>query len=167
MPTDSRRVYLRFMKRLPLSILAITLVAGVLPLAAEIDLVRVWPGYREAKSFNSVSEFFGGNSAKSNQLAQRTQHTERAGYYWLVRTKADTAYSSAKARLEVARTDSTEPVAYEFEWETPKGGHAVSLGVTGTDWPDPTEVPIAWRLTLLSPDGIQRATTTSYLWQDP
>ncbi len=154
------------MKRLLPSIIAATLVASIAPLSAELDIVRVWPGYREATSFTSASEYFGGPAAKSDRLARRTQPAERAGYYWLVRTKSDSARNAATARLEVTREGSTEPNTYELSWDIRAGKNAVSFGVTGTDWADPSEVPIAWRITLFSSDGTQLASSTSFLWKD-
>jgi hypothetical protein len=134
---------------------------------ANIELVRVWPGYRDAASFTSASEYFQGPAAKSELTAQRTTPDQRAGYYWLVRTKSDSSLAGTAIRLEVTRQGSTKPRLYEFKFDIARGNHAVPFGLTGPDWPDPAEVPIAWRLTIISPDGSSLASQSSFLWQDP
>ncbi|GAB5562056.1 MAG: hypothetical protein SynsKO_37030 [Synoicihabitans sp.] len=154
------------MKRLTSSILGVIILATGSPLIADLELVRVWPGYREAASFTAATEYFGGPAAKSNQAARRTQPQERAGYYWLVRTKSDTGYGAASALLEVTRAGSTQPISYEFSWDIPAGNHAVPLGITGADWANSDEVPIAWRLTIFSSQGTQLASSQSFLWQN-
>lgn len=145
--------------------LVLTLGLGVSTAFAELELVRVWPGYRDAASFTSASEYFQGAAAKSNQLAKRSQPEARDGYYWLIRSKTPVAISAAKIRLEVTRTGSTEPSVYEFDADLASGSHAIPVGLTGSDWVDATEVPVAWRLTIFSREGSTLATKSSFLWQ--
>lgn len=134
--------------------------------AADIELVRVWPGYRDAASFTSASEYFDGPAAKSHLIAQRSQPNHRAGYYWLVRTKSSTSISQAKVRLEVTRRGTTQAESYEFAVDIARGSHAVPIGLTGSDWASPEDVPVAWRLTIQTPEGAPLATQSSFLWQD-
>jgi hypothetical protein len=135
-----------------------------LPLAAELDLQRVWPAYRTAASFTTIAEYFGRNTTPDNPTALRTQPDARDGYYWLTRVKTDTAHAHATIRLEVTRDGSTEPAAYAFDWNVPTGSNAVYVGLTGRDWRDPNETPIAWRLTILAQDGTILAASHSFLW---
>lgn len=145
----------------------LALCSGAITAAVEIELVRVWPAYRDAASFTSASEYFQGPAAKSELAAQRTSAEDREGYYWLVRTKTDAALTGVTVHLEVTRRGSTKPQLHEFTLNVARGNHAVPFGLTGPDWPDPTEIPVAWRLTLISSDGSALASKTSFLWQDP
>ena len=156
-----------YMNQRSFQLILLALWAGVSSAFANLELVRVWPGYRDAASFTSASEYFQGPAAKSELTAQRTAPDQRAGYYWLVRTKSDSSLAGTIIRLEVTRQGSTEPQLHEFKFDIARGNHAVPLGLTGPNWPDPTEVPIAWRLTIISADGSALAAQSSFLWQDP
>lgn len=150
-----------------LILIVAALSAGITTASAAVELVRVWPGYRDAASFTAAREYFGGPAAAENQVAQRTQPTERAGYYWLVRTKTPTPVVGATLRLEVTRAESTTPTIHEFTVDLAAGSHALPVGLTGTDWSDSGEVPVAWRLTLISSRGSTLVEATSFLWQNP
>ncbi len=146
--------------------LGVGFLAGTLPLllSAQIELQRVWPGYRTAESFTTLAEYFGGPVSATNQATLRTQPLSRDGYYWLTRTNSHTAYPASTIRLEITRQGATEPSVYSFDWDVPKGSHAVFVGLTGTDWADPTAVPVAWRLSFLAPSGKLLTSTHSFLW---
>lgn len=156
-----------YMNQRRFNLVLLALWAGVSSTFANLELVRVWPGYRDAASFTSASEYFRGPAAQSELTAQRTAPDQRAGYYWLVRTKSNASHAGTKIRLEVTRQGSTEPQLHEFTFDIARGNHAAPFGLTGPDWPDPTEVPIAWRLTVISSDGSFLASQSSFLWQDP
>ena len=48
--------------------------------AAEIELIRVWPGWREADTFEWIGDFFGwtGSVIGRNQIVLRTDESSRA-----------------------------------------------------------------------------------------
>ncbi|MBT5900842.1 MAG: hypothetical protein HOH58_01895 [Opitutaceae bacterium] len=156
-----------YMNQSRFKLVLLAMWTGASSVFADLELVRVWPGYRDAASFTSASEYFQGPAAKAELTVRRTSPEHRAGYYWLVRTKTDTTVAGAKIRLEVTRQGDTEPQLHEFDLDLNRGNHAVPIGLTGLDWPDPAEVPIAWRLTVLSDDGSSLASQSSFLWQDP
>jgi len=139
-----------------------------LSLIADVELPRVWPAYRSAESFTAIGEYFGRPGSAINQAALRTQPDAREGYYWLTRTKSDLPHPGSNVRLEVTRQGSTEPIPYDFAWDVPAGRNAVFVGLTGNDWTDSTEAPVAWRLTVIAADGTILASTHSFLWdQNP
>ena len=149
-----------------LALPAVILLAGIT--RADVDLVRIWPGYRDAESFTSVAEYFGGADSKSNRIALRTNPAQRDGFYWLIRVKSDETITDGLIRLEVVRTGAIEPIVHEFPATVRAGSRAVSLGLTGADWSDSTEAPVAWRITLLSAEGEVLMTSSSFLWRpDP
>lgn len=145
------------------------LVAASLCAAADLTIVRVWPGYRDAESFERISEYFGKDENPAALHIHRTQPAERAGYYFLVRLK-NTGAEIARARFEIQLITpfSTEPKTYTFDSAIPSGSHAFQLGLTGTDWPaKPKEESIAWQVRVLSASGEELVRTQSFLWSQP
>ncbi|WP_221033053.1 hypothetical protein [Actomonas aquatica] len=134
--------------------------------ATRVQLVRVWPGYRDATSFTRLGEYFGSSPDAINQNALRSQPNARGGYYWLIRTDAATAYPGTTVQLEVVRPGTTQAEPHTFTFDLPAGSHAVHVGLTGRDWIDPEEAPVAWSLTLTATDGTLLAAEQSFLWTD-
>ncbi len=148
---------------LPLAFLAALRVA-----AAEVEFVRVWPGWRDAASFDRISEYFGGTEAHGRDQILRTQATVRAGYYFLVRMKSAAAVPAAKFTLSVIRPDQPEPKIFTFPAALPEKETVFQLGLTGTDWPGgKTANPVAWKIELLTADGRVLAEHKSFLWEKP
>lgn len=145
------------------------LVAATLCTAADLSIVRVWPGYRDAESFERISEYFDKNEDADAQHIIRTQPDTRAGYYFLVRLKNTSAEtSSIRIELQVITPFSTDPKTYTFDRPIPKGSTAFNLGLTGADWPgQPKDEVVAWQIRLLSPTGTELAKTQSFLWAQP
>ena len=137
--------------------------------AADITLVRIWPGYRDAESFERISQYFGQAEDVQSQLILRTQADKRAGYYFLLRVNnAGPAIPDAKIELQVITPFSPEPKTYTFACTLPAKSQAINLGLTGSDWPGkPKDEVVAWHLRLLSPAGAELAQAQSYLWSMP
>ncbi len=142
-------------------------LAPALPAEDSVQLVRVWPGYRDAASFTRLGEYFGAAPDAANQSALRSQPAARDGYYWLVRTQTPRAHPGATLSLKVMRAGAAAPELHRFTLDVPAGSHALQAGLTGRDWPDPAERPVAWQLTLTAADGSALAATQSFLWADP
>ena len=136
--------------------------------AAEVSFVRVWPGYRSAQSFERISEYFTGKENTGSQIVLRSRPAERAGFYFLVRTKnAGAPATGATFQLHVLTPASATPRIFTFRTDLPAGQQVYDLGLTGTDWPDDRTHPVAWKLVLLAPDGAELAQAQSYLWEKP
>ncbi len=152
--------------RKALSALLLALI-GLLPAAWAADavhLVRVWPGYRDAASFTRVGEYFGAAPDALNRAALRSQPDARQGFYWLIRTDAASAQPGATLTLLVMRAGATAPERHSFAIDLPAGQHVLQAGLTGSDWPDAAERPVAWHLEISSSDGTPLATDQSFLW---
>lgn len=149
--------------RLSTWVLGLTLTSS---LWSQVELVRVWPGYRTAQSFTSLREYFGAPHGAKTSRALRSDPTARAGYYWLVRAKSPDALPHVTVRLHVTRAGDTIPEVHDFTTALPAGSQAFHVGLTGADWPDGEEIPVAWQIQLLRPDGTPLATSTSFLWHD-
>lgn len=130
-----------------------------------VDVVRVWPEYRTADSFDRISEYFTGKENPGGLIILRTRPGSRAGFYFFVRLKTPADISGANVVLDVVTPESPDPKT--FTLPAPllrKGTVLLNPGLTGNDWPDATARPTAWRLRLVAADGSEILGQQSYLW---
>jgi hypothetical protein len=136
--------------------------------AADVEFVRVWPGWEDADSFRRISEYFTNVENTSGMIVLRSQPDDRSGYYFLVRVKhPQVALSGARFVLQYIAPNTQEPQDKTFKIDVPQGEQVFDLGLTGKDWPAAHGHLIAWKLDLLSADGITLATAQSFLWSKP
>lgn len=148
-------------------LLIASLPAAALAEAGDLTLVRVHPGWREAASFKRISEYFDGRENTGGELVFRTHPDRRGGYYFLVRVANPGAARAITARLQVITETEAKPREYTFTPALKAGGTVFHLGLTGSDWPEATATPVAWKLDLADTDGRVLATAKSYLWEKP
>jgi len=153
------------------ALLVIVVLALLVPFsarAADVEFVRVWPAWRDASAFESISEYFTGREEHGHRVVRRTTPDARAGFYYLVRVKnSDSAKTAAKFSLQVITPLSPATKTYSFAVDLPSGQTVFQLGLTGPDWPNAKTHPVAWKLELLSADGSLLATAKSFLWEMP
>jgi hypothetical protein len=136
--------------------------------AASMSVVRVWPGYRTAESFERISEYLTGRENTGGQTVLRTQPAQHAGFYFLVRLKnPSAAVPGAVFELSVITPTSATPRVLTFATDLPAGERVFDCGLTGADWPDATAHPVAWKLVIRAPGGAELASTQSFLWSKP
>jgi hypothetical protein len=132
------------------------------------EIVRVFTGWRDAASFQRVTEYLGGKENTGGIIVLRTQPGARAGFYWLVRLKNDGApLAGARFELQVVTPTSPEAKTFTFPADVPVGSPLYQLGLTGIDWPDAKARPAAWQLRLLAADGKTLIAKESFLWELP
>jgi len=135
-----------------------------------MTVVRIWPDYRAAESFDRIPEYFTGKENTAGQIVMRTHPEARAGFYFFMRLKhlGEVAIENAQVEISVIMPDS--PAAKTFLLRVPvvlrKGAILLNPGLTGPDWPwtDARTQPVAWRARLLAADGAVLASQQSYLW---
>ncbi|MSU65661.1 MAG: hypothetical protein EXS38_06085 [Opitutus sp.] len=136
--------------------------------AADVEFVRVWPGWRDAASFERIGEYFGGEENNGKQVVLRTHADARAGYYFLVRVKNRATQASARFELTVIQATTLAPKTFAFTAALPAHETVFQLGLTGADYPEGKKVhPVAWKLVLLGADGRVLAEQKSFLWEKP
>jgi len=147
----------------------LALVVASVCAAADLTIVRVWPGYRTAESFDRISQYLGKDENPDGQLILCTTPATRAGYYFLLRIKnSGAAIADAKIELQVITPFSPEPKTYNFAYTVPVGSHVLNLGLTGADWPGtPKDEVVAWHLRVLSGNGTELIKAQSHLWSLP
>jgi len=148
-------------------LLALFLACTLSASAADVSIVRVFTGWRDAASFKRISEYFTGRENTGGETVLRTQPAERGGYYFLVRTDNDRAPFAGTLAIRVIVPDSPDARLFKFAVDVPAGNAVYNLGLTGTDWPDRKVDAVAWKLEVLGPGGEVLATQTSYLWEKP
>jgi hypothetical protein len=148
--------------------LVLLVTSAVATRAADVEFLRVWPGWRDVDSFDRISEYFKAGEHIGRQVILRTHAEARAGYYFLVRVKSAVAINAAKFEVSVIRPDNPESKTYSFSTSVPQKETVFELGLTGTDWPAGQKAnPVAWKLRLLSSDGQVLAEQKSFLWEKP
>lgn len=139
-------------------------LAGVAAQGAVVEIVHVWPAYREAASFRRLSEFLDGKENSGKETVLRTQAATRDGFYFLTRTKADSAVAGATFLLEVILPGDPTAKPYVFTADVPAGKRVFHLGLTGADWPAADLQPVAWRITVRDAAGQSLGEAPSFLW---
>lgn len=152
--------------RLVLSSLLL-LLCVTLARAAEVEFVRVWPGWRDADSFERIGEYFGRAEKARGEIVLRTKTEVREGYYFLVRVKAGTTVpANSSFELNVIRPDNPEAKTFTFAAPLAAKETVFQLGLTGADWPGGKEAnPVAWRIALVDASGRILAEQKSFLWE--
>jgi len=136
--------------------------------AAEVEFVRVWPGWRDADSFERISEYFTGEEKTGREVVLRTHPERREGFYYLVRVaNSGEALAGATFVLRVISPLGPDPKIISFPVEIPKRSKVFLLGLTGPEWPNQEVHPVAWKLELRSPTDEILASAQSFLWQKP
>jgi hypothetical protein len=136
--------------------------------AADLEIVRVWPSWRDAESFERIGEYFGRPENTGRETVLRTQPAARDGYYFLVRVKAVAASPGTRFALSVIRPDTPEPKTYLFPVERWDKENIFQLGLTGADWPQGKKAnPVAWKIALQDHTGAVLAEHKSFLWEKP
>jgi hypothetical protein len=155
------------MRRCLASIILVSLFT-LSAVAADMEIVREWPGYRAAESFDRISEYFGGGENSARRTVLRTQSGDRAGYYFLVRlVNPGAARPGCTWQLQVILPTSAQPRTFAFATGIPTGNNVFELGLTGADWPNAKTEPVAWMLVLQSADGRELVSQQSFLWDRP
>lgn len=135
--------------------------------AADLTIVRVFTGWRDAASFKHISEYFSGRENTHGETMLRTQPAQRGGYYFLVRTANPGAPLAVKVNILLSMPGEPKARTHTFAAELPAGTAVLNLGLTGADWPDAKTNPVAWKLDVLAADGRVLASEKSYLWEKP
>jgi hypothetical protein len=150
-------------------IVALILLGLCLPArAADVEFVRVWPGWRDAEGFRRIPEYFTGVEDTGRLIVSRSQPSARSGYYFLVRVKhPGVSLEGARFVLHFITAVAPEPLGRTFPVNAGPGEQVFDLGLTGGDWPKRNAHPVAWKLDLLAADGHELASAESFLWSKP
>jgi hypothetical protein len=149
-------------------LLALLLGCAGLSRADEITFVRVWPGWRDAASFERISEYFTGKENPGSQVLLRSHPEIRAGFYFLARvTNPGLALAAAKVIVYVITPDSPKTKSFTFTAALPTGDTVFNIGLTGADWAGEKVHPVAWKIEIVTTEGHSLGAAKSFLWEKP
>ncbi|HEX9785328.1 MAG TPA: hypothetical protein VGA56_21670 [Opitutaceae bacterium] len=163
----ARRVILR--RRSFLTLLLLAVAWPVSNSRAEVEIIRLWTGYKETSAFMRLREFVTGKPAKAGPNVLRTDPEERTGFYYTVRLADRDAGSlpAGEVLLQVVPPDGVIPVDYRFPFAGSKRREVrLDIGLTGDDWTHGKVLPLAWRLVIRDASGRTLASRQSFLWTD-
>lgn len=157
------------MRRLTFLLAGLLAFAGSAARAAEVEFLRVWPGWRSANSFERISEYFGRGEPRGREIILRTRPDDRGGFYFLVRVKHAAPLDGGRFAVHVIRPDAPDALTFTFPIAQSTGRETVfQLGLTGADWPGGKDAPpVAWKLELLAANGRLLTDQKSFLWEQP
>ena len=149
-------------------LLSLFLALSLLSRAADVEFVRTWPEWRDAESFERISEYFTGKENTGVQIVRRSQPESRSGFYFLTRIRnSGDELPAAKIVLSLIKPDSPRAKVFTFPVPIKSGEHVFNLGLTGEDWASKKLHPVAWKLEVVSTDGTLLAVQKSFLWEKP
>jgi hypothetical protein len=143
-------------------------VATVCEPAGDPQLVRVWPKWQDADSFQSFYEYRTGRELVGRWIILRSQQGERAGLYFQTRVKnPGDAVRGATFVVRVISPNATDTRVFSFPTEVLAGSQLFEIGLTGKDWAGARVFPIAWDIELHAADGRLLDRKSSFLWEAP
>lgn len=136
--------------------------------AANITFTRVWPQYHDDDSFKSFYEYRTGRELTYKWIVLRSHPDDRGGLYFLIRVNnpGESAVGTSFV-VRVITPDAIVTRVFNFFTDVPKGSHLFEIGLTGSDWPGPRVLPVAWEVELQDADGRVLVRKTSFLWEKP
>jgi len=136
--------------------------------AADVEFVRVWPGWHESDDFTRISEYFDNQENFSGREVRRTHPNDRAGFYFLARVRhPGVSLMGARFVLHIITPASPEAEEFSFPADVGPGENVFEIGLTGPDWAGRRVHPVAWNLQLVAREGQPLAQTQSFLWEKP
>ncbi len=162
------------LRRLAAGLLAL-LLAGCQDLPVEPDtepgIARVFERYRSAAQIERASEtLFGSGPEDGSDAILLTDAKSRVGYEFQVSLERFFSVPpGASFRVEYVRKEGEAAVVRSFPVTRQPSWFfgEYCLRLTGTDDPGPNWRPIAWRISLVGPDGAILASRRSFLWGAP
>lgn len=133
-------------------------------------IARVSCRYRGAADVHRVGHTFLGDkpAADGADVLLLTDPASHVGYYFRIALDLEPPAAS-KVLLEVVETENQPPVIRTFDLPRNPGwlfGEVV-VGLTGASARSPKWHPVAWRVSILGPDGKPLAIRRSFLWGAP
>jgi hypothetical protein len=136
---------------------------------AELEIVRLWTGYKETSAFVRLREFLTGREVTGGSTILRTDPAVRDGFYYTLRL-ADSdrgAVPGGLVILHVVPPDGTRATEYRFPF-APSDRRQVRLeiGLTGEAWTHGNTLPLAWHLEVRDEAGRALVSRESFLWSE-
>lgn len=155
------------------AVLVVLLLAGCQSVPFEADEVpgidRVVTRYRGEKEIHRLSQTWGVEpSADGSDVVILSDRASRIGYYFWINLGIDPPAGSS-VRIEYVDKENLPPTVRTYALARNPGGlfGEIVVGLTGPDARTPKWHPIAWRVSIISPEGKTLASKRSFLWGAP
>lgn len=155
------------------AVLVVLLAVGCATVPVEDDEVpgidRVVGRYRGEADVHRLGQAFGQQPAPDGaDVILLSDPASRIGYYFWVALDLEPPAGSS-VRLEYVERENQPPIVRNFPLPRNPGGlfGEVALGLTGPDARSPKWNPVAWRVSVVGPDGKVLAAKRSFLWGAP
>ncbi len=145
------------------------LLAGCLT-AQAVEIDHSTSRYETAQTFKRISEYFTGRENTGNRMILRTNPQVRPGYYFIfsLDESMQALPEGSIALMGVIWPGNPKPVEYALFLPIPRENKKeLWFGLTGNANPGQTAQPVAWKISLLSPDGSTLVERKSFLWEQP
>jgi hypothetical protein len=136
-------------------------------LSAQVEISLRNKAYFTVRDFKRVPEFFTGKEFSGWKVYCRTNRADREGFYFVVKVTGDVPPSSADCHWLLEWITPLDLTAQQKKVSLPDqniSGKEVFIGLTGSDWPDPSVHPIAWSLSLVDSEEGILGKSQSFLW---
>lgn len=133
------------------------------------NIYEVDPQYLPHDHFVRLAEYFTNQEDTGINAMFRSHSEVREGMYFVVSINHGVNYLPENTHVELKYYIPGDPKLYEYAWlwSPVKGkyGCELWLGVTGKDWPSSKDLPTAWSVNLIDPQGKNLAHRESFLWK--
>lgn len=134
-------------------------------------IARVDEAYRGAAQAHRLAQPFLGEPGDSRtDVILRTDPASRVGYHFSIALASGfEPPAGSKVRVQYVAKEGEAAVTRTLDLPRNPGwwfGEIV-FALTGADAPTPTWHPLAWRVSILGPDGSELAARRSFLWGAP
>ena len=130
---------------------------------------QVYHEYKEANDFRRISQYFDGKENRGKRFIARTQPNAYGGYYFVIRLndRVSNLPQESQVKLAVILPQQPEPKVYKLTVpQNESRSCEIYAGITGSDWADPLQTPIAWRIMVYDNQKKLLAEQHSFLWND-
>jgi hypothetical protein len=136
-------------------------------LSAQVKISLRNKAYFTVPDFKRIPEFFTGREFSGWKVYCRTNPADREGFYFVVKVTGGVPPLSAGCHWLLEWITPLDPTAQQKKVllsEQKISGKEVFIGLTGSDWPDPSVQPIAWSLSLVDSEERILGQSQSFLW---
>lgn len=136
----------------------------------DVSIDHITTRFIPAGRFKRICEHFTGVENKDGKIIERSQPDERAGFYMIVTLDLFSAPFPGNGAfiVEYIHSENRRPQTKLFPLlDANPSAREAFLGLTGEDWPSQDRSMVAWKVSLIGPDGKTVIDSQSYLWDIP
>jgi len=157
----------RILHRLPSALITFLFFTDICFAQYELELIN--RKFFKTEDFKRLPELFTGKEYFGSYVCCRSTPSSREGFYFVVTFKGqgEILPSGSHWLIDWVHSSVSGVDSRKIAIADPKlFGKEVYIGLTGQDWVDPAEIPIAWRISLVDGNGDVLSTHKSFLWSD-